>query len=837
MNRINRSFMSGVLIATGLTLVSVTGASAQEAGANATLEEIVVTARRREENLTEVPVAISVVNDEFIIEAGIFDSFDLFDAAVGFEYDTGWGDRNSARPGVRGVQGNGLGVTQQKMNSFLDGFPLVGQQGSLQFDDVQRVELYRGPQSAAFGRATFAGAINYVSRDPGEEFETKLSLGGSDMGRQEFHVALGGPISDTLGFTLDVSSDEYEGPSEWISTDGYHLSATATDYASVKFVWTPSDNFTGKLRYIRHRADDIPGNRYFVDYDAQQACSNIRLPVGTLYYEGDVAAGCDLSIPASGITRNHDVPAAAGLVPGDPNYELALSVAVLEPYARDERDRVQVELDFAVGDSAIQVLAMVSHEYFEAWQDSDHTAYVPAFTGGPNVFGGNTMIGPGISHMANPYDVDEEYIEVRWVSPETERFRYMVGVTDYSATVPGQGMWNTAGIRLGLDGVAIQGSPFTPRSLYGDRIFNTGAFANLSYDISDRTTFTAEARYQEDLISNVNALEGDKVLENETTSFLPRLSITHNLNDDLTLYGQLAQGNNPAGVSIGYTFDRTVEALEIAKAAGYVTYDAYTFRTYVEERLTNMEVGLKGNAFDDRLTFATALFTLDWQDQTNVYTVNWDGPWNDGSLSPGGIIYGAADLAERTTLNEGTIVNTGVEFEGTYHLTDRWSINGNLAIMDMEFDEFCDVLAAGGNFRLPADGIAPGTGVGCVVQDGNTPPNISEFTYNLGFAYRAPLGISDWRLSARMDLRHSGDQWMDTSNIMKIRDRNLVNGSINLTNEAWTVRFWGNNLTDEDLPRFVGLGRNGNVGPSRPRGFRVTPQRPREIGLGLSYSF
>ncbi len=809
-----------------------------QAGGNQAFEEIIVTGRKREESLQEVPVAISVVSDELIGEAGIFDAQDLFDSAVGFEYDTGWGDRNTATPGVRGVQGNGLGVTQQKMNSFLDGFPLVGQQGSLGFVDVQRVELYRGPQSAAFGRATFAGAINYVSRDPSEELEANVTIGTSNMGRDEFSVALAGPITDTLGFTMDISSEEYEGPDEWISTDGYHLASTSTDYFSTKLVWDPTDTFSAKLRYINQKADDRPGNRTFIDPVAFENCTNYTTPAGRDYFRGNVTERCDLSIPDGGITRNHDVPASAGLVPGDLNYELALSASVLNPYARDERERFQLELDFAVGESSIQILAMDASEYTEVWQDGDYTAAAPTFSGGPNVNGGATTLSNVVSHMSNPYNIEEQYLEVRWVSPSEERMRYMIGATNYKADVPGQGSWETAGERLGLDGPSIIGREFGPRSIYGDGITNTGIFASLSYDLSDDTTIQIEGRYQKDKISNTNAIEDNKVLEKETKSFSPRLSITHNLENGLTVYGQFSQGTNPAGVNIGYTFDGVAEAIALANAAGEVTYGPNTFKTYEEEKLTNMEVGVKGIAFDNKLNFAASLYSLEWENQTNIYTVSWDGDWNDPLLN-GGIDYGfgPGDLGQRTTLNEGTITNTGVEFEGTYHIDNNWSLNGNLSLMDIQYKSFCDVLIAGGNFRLPTDGTAPGTGVDCVVQDANTPPNVPESSYNIGFAYRTGLGDSNWNLAARMDLRHAGEQWMDSANIMKVGARDLVNGSVTLSNESWVVRLWANNLTDDLTPRYVSLGSDWNQGPSGPRNLIITPQKPREIGLSVGYTF
>ena len=145
-----------VAAALGVGLAGAVPVHAQE-GAQQTLEEIVVTARKREESLQDVPVSISVMSADLLAQAGIRDQFDLFEMTPGLEFDTVTGDRNSGNPSIRGIQSQEIATTRQKSTSFLDGLPLIGQTGSLQFIDVSRIEIFRGPQSAAFGRSTFAG--------------------------------------------------------------------------------------------------------------------------------------------------------------------------------------------------------------------------------------------------------------------------------------------------------------------------------------------------------------------------------------------------------------------------------------------------------------------------------------------------------------------------------------------------------------------------------------------------------------------------------------------------------------------------------------------------------
>ncbi|HEY5624360.1 MAG TPA: TonB-dependent receptor plug domain-containing protein, partial [Gammaproteobacteria bacterium] len=206
------------------------------------LEEVVVTARKREELLKDVPVSISVVSGDFINEAGIRDQYDLFQLTPGINYGEER-DRNGARPGVRGVQAQNQNPLRQKVSVFIDGMPVLGNIGSMQFAGLERIEVLRGPQSTAFGRATFGGALNYVTADPGDEFSSEFYVGTSDLGRNQLHVGLDGPINDTLGYSVNVYTDEYEGPDEWISSDGYQLGSQETQFLTGKLKWTPNDNF------------------------------------------------------------------------------------------------------------------------------------------------------------------------------------------------------------------------------------------------------------------------------------------------------------------------------------------------------------------------------------------------------------------------------------------------------------------------------------------------------------------------------------------------------------------------------------------------------------------
>jgi len=301
------------------------------------LEEVIVTARKREESLQDVPVSISVLNSDMLVEAGIRNAYDLFDMTPGINWEQAQ-DRQGSRPSVRGVQTNAQNPVRQKVTSFLDGMPLLGQQGGLQFVGVERIEVMRGPQSAAFGRATFAGAINYVSRDPGDEFTGDVRLATSDLGRNELQLEIGGPINDTFGYTLDVNLDEFRGPDEWFSTDGYEMGAQNTTYVTGKLTFAPNDKFDGYVRFMHTDIDDSPPIEYFLSAAERAACTNTTLPgMGVAYLQGEF--NCAVSVPAGGYPLDHTPE--TNFAPGTNEYNVSQTYSVLDPASQLERNRIQ----------------------------------------------------------------------------------------------------------------------------------------------------------------------------------------------------------------------------------------------------------------------------------------------------------------------------------------------------------------------------------------------------------------------------------------------------------------------------------------------------------------
>jgi len=815
-----------VSVAAGSYIVVPATAGAQEAE----LEEVVVTARKREENLRDVPVSISVMDSGLIQDAGILSQQDLFEMTPGLTYDDGnnFGDRNAGAPGIRGIQSLEIASTRQKATSFLDGMPMNGQGGSLQFVDVERIEVYRGPQSAAFGRSTFAGAINYVSKDPTDEFSAYVAGNFSDQERTQYEGGISAPIGDKVGFRIDANYEDVRGNPDWDSSDGYELGKIESTYFSGKLKFNPTDRIEAELRIMHLETDDDNGVSYFI---TDPSCLNYNYTDqqgrAQSYKRGSF--NCNTSVPDGGVQRNHDTAATYDIA--DPDYWLAASYAAQVPAVTLERDRYQGSISFEIGEGLLQVQAYHSEDEAQRWQDADRSDTPLTIAMG--------MVGMNSNTMADPNMIEENYAEVRWVSPSDSKLQYVFGASYYDYEFLTNIYSQYAAV---VDPeIAAQVGPVSPLQIFSEDASNVGVFVNLTYAATDKTTLSFEGRYQSDDINNFNNVTGDD-FNNKTTSFQPRIAINHALSDEVSLYGQYATGNNPAGVNVNFTNPQAIDSINIANTGNafgpaVITYDETSYLEFDEEKLTNYEVGMKGSFADRKVDVALALYYMEWEDMVQPYNLNWDGDWNDNGM--GGSLYAPPFTMSRTFINLGSAEFFGLEGEVNWRVTDALGIRATAALQSAEYTEFCSLWAVDTlnvtPDRFAADGTTPSD---CALVNGNTPVRQPDLSFSVSPSYRGTFGNSGWAYNARLDWRHSGSNYLDDYNYMKLPDTDIINLSLAFSNEMFNVRLYANNVTDDDTPSAVGYGADWNQAVNGSiDNLYIVPRRPREIGVRLQVDF
>ncbi len=232
------------------------------------IEEIVVTTRKKEENIQDVPIAVSAITAEQIQRQGIADLSDVAksDPSVQFDRSFGPSDTRITIRGLSNTRGrsnvaflvDNIDVTTE--NLIVAGSGLLANRRLL--TDVERIEIVKGPQSALYGRAAFAGAINYITKEPGDTFDGTARVDFAQDGFQQVDGAVGGPISDTLGMRLTGF---------WYNQDGHYINEMSGEDvggsggsgAALTFVSKPNDAIKIKARgeYSKEDFDPLPNFR------------------------------------------------------------------------------------------------------------------------------------------------------------------------------------------------------------------------------------------------------------------------------------------------------------------------------------------------------------------------------------------------------------------------------------------------------------------------------------------------------------------------------------------------------------------------------------------------
>jgi len=254
MNR-TKKLLTLMVGASTLPFVYAAPAFAQDDGADdGDRDVIIVTTRKREESLQTVPVAVTAFTADDIESARITDVEDIALLTPGFTFAPLFGG-GASTPVIRG-QSTTIG--EPNVGFFIDGVYQSSRtiMDSLLGDSIARVEVAKGPQSALYGRNTFAGAVNFITKDPSNEFEGTLELTGGKSGHFDGRANISGPlIENGLYFRLG---------GRFFRRDGYFTNELTGDdlddrqtfVVSGALTATPAPNFEATLRVGYEDTDD-----------------------------------------------------------------------------------------------------------------------------------------------------------------------------------------------------------------------------------------------------------------------------------------------------------------------------------------------------------------------------------------------------------------------------------------------------------------------------------------------------------------------------------------------------------------------------------------------------
>ncbi len=222
---------------------------------DATLEKIVVTAQSREQELQDVPIAIQVVDDKLIDQTTAYDLQDIDNFVPGLVVS---GQKTQPYFAIRGISTGDFGIgTDPAVGVYIDGVYSARSGGAvLAFNDVERIEILKGPQGTLFGRNSAAGAVSLITKQPGREFEGRVTTRFGSDGQRYLDGLINTPLGETTALRVSALRNESDG---WLrdAATGRDLNGEDNAAARAAFRWDPTPSTNTVLSWDHERLDQL----------------------------------------------------------------------------------------------------------------------------------------------------------------------------------------------------------------------------------------------------------------------------------------------------------------------------------------------------------------------------------------------------------------------------------------------------------------------------------------------------------------------------------------------------------------------------------------------------
>ena len=784
------------------------------------LEEIVVTARKREENIYEIPVSVSAFSQDQLEQAGIGDFHELSKLVPGLDYHgvTATAGRVNPQIRFRGMNQQIITPSTQVGALFWDGSYIAAGGGFLPITDVERVEVIKGPQTAHFGRNTFSGAVNYIPRLPGDEWETDVTLQYSPSQNDEYivGVGIGGPITDRVGLRLYAGYEQNAGDFDFQDGTPFGVQKDLTFNGTLTMDVT--ENFRLKLTGYFVDAEDggvnggvdprahgtAPGqcNRVYTGEYLNPATGE-RTPftrdLSTLPYATWCGKYPDGEHLQFGITRTPQGNFPGGQVVGGRVFTelhpLLRGYKILKTPPNklggfNRTYRVQLSGEYDLAEHTLSFQASLA--------DTGTINNVDFWYGVPSIPGTAFVLGTQIA-------TKENYYEARIASPQDQRLRYLIGVSTYDQRY-----------RAGWLATRPQLDPNSPVGARVDFQDNgtTALFASVDYDLTEDLTLSAEARYTDEeaiavlLGNNSNAPCSFATVcgeVNEYTDFIPRVILSYKPLEGATAYFSYSY-SSLLGVATQAGLVNSV-APEVIPDDQLAALGLYT----PPQENTQYEFGWKQQT--DNWGFTAAIFYIDWKHQPFASVILLPTGGTTSFRGPGNSKY------------------KGVDLEAQGNLTDWFSIRGTLTYVDAIMTSFSS--------RGSNEYIVLGSGALSLVNDGNEARNTPKWTASVSPTILSQIAGQEFYF--RADFFYESPKWADYSEWNRTKSIFRINARVgfDLTEDS-TVEVFGTNLTDNKvLPNTNGT-TGSTIGTPNPGFFRkafTAGYQRREFGVRLKASF
>lgn len=740
------------------------------------IEEVVVTARKRTENLQETPIAITAFDNKMLETIGATDFKVASEYTPNFVLVNTTSSNHNVAASIRGIASAEPSFAQDpKIGFYLDGVYLAKNSGAL-FDlvDLERIEVLRGPQGTLYGRNTTGGAISLISAKPSGEFGLKQRLTLGNRGR--FVSTTNIDTQETSGFSAKLSymHKELDGltRNRNENTDVDYLGSQDTDALRAALRWEPNDSVTVDYSYDRQRSNSVakaPQISYVNPAYAQ-------VPVVTSFSPFTIVQTNPFA----------QLIAAGGVAPDGPLDSVSLDA--IQP------EKVDVE-----GHALVVAWALEGATIKSTTALRNYDSRTASGTRGGSDFDGGDWDIP-FFHIGTPASngirkEHEQFSQEFQLSGDalSDRLQYTLGAFYFEEDAEeASNRWDAliflpGGLIPGVDSAALYAQeaflglpPGGLGEIYSIHNESWGLYSHLTYTpdmLEDRLSVSVGVRYTEDTreatILDASPNWNEK---QDYSNVSPGLTVSYQLSDEMNLYAKVVRGYNAGSFPVrAGSRDAFAESVE-------------------EETIVDYELGLKSQWMDDRVRLNLAAFYYDFDDLQ------------------------VSDFRGGSTIlvNAGKAEVQGFEVEFVALPTEHLRVTADFGYTDFVYKEFFE-----GGVDRADEAKAP-----LVPKKSGTVA--AEYTFD-PFAF----GV----LQARIDATHRDGYKFnpfnyvhDSAGATTLYNARLTLGEIPISVGELRLALWGRNLGDKEYRDFgVDFG---------PLGFAVnTWAEQRSYGLDVIYEY
>ena len=752
--------------------VSIGGAQSESVG------DIIVTARKKDERLLDVPVAITAFSGEALAKSGISDLSAVGNLIPQVRFETAGGGGNGATYAIRGIgSASGDKGIEQTVAINIDGVQSSrGRISVLSFFDVAQIEVLKGPQALYFGKNSPGGVVSIRSADPGTRFEGYARAGYEFNARERFvEGAVGGPLSSTFGARIAVRASQMDGwvknvaqpmispfdPTVALRPAANRIPGGRQILGRVTLQWKPSNDFDATLKVFG--ADDKRNNEYGA---METVCSGAH---ASTFGQVDPSSDCKL-----------DNRTSQGTLP--------------TKYAgagwRGSRDGMPYN------DSKAVFSTLRMNYRAEKFNIASVTGYYHLNADGFDNYDGT------IFSRLNGYTFEKSSAfseELRVVTTLDMPFNFTVGAYYETQKRTSGGVGGVGQNIPDANGIY----PLWDRTEHARGKTYSG-FGQVDWKITDQLDLTAGVRYIKENknadVANqyVNQAQSAKVILlpqgvvlNPRTSddnWSPEATLTYKPRPGLMIYAAYRTGFKSGGVSATSVLGATATAQNLV---------------FKPEKAKGGEVGMKAQLLDRRLTVVGAIYSYTFSD---LQSTAFNATTTSFSIS-----------------NAGKARTRGVELEGNFRVSDSLSLSGAVAYNEGKYTSYVGAPCYAGQTAA----------LGCVggKQDltGAQLPYNPAWSGNLGFTFDAPINDA-LMFGVNGRATYNGAFWANTTNNPLARQDSYVRVDAGFRvyrpNQAWELAFIGRNLTNR---RYAVYAPDKPGGPATGGQILAAGNRPREL--------